>query len=173
VSTLALFSGAPVENVDSTDAQCTPRDLALELGVWGIDPCTNPRSHVQALVKCMLERGEDGLAHSWCDERGVPWSAFVNGPYSEPLPWCQRLRAHDAPWCSLWKLDTTTEWFRQLLAPGPRGQLASWAPFRARLRFERPGNCGAADFTSVLVWRDWTPPDAVKARLWMPVERVS
>jgi hypothetical protein len=156
VSTLALFDRAPTGNVDSTDAQCTPRDLALELGRFDLDVASNPRSHIQADRAYMLERGEDGLA--------LPWfgSVWCNGPYSDPLPWCQRLRAHSGPWCALWKLETTTAWWRELMAAG-----ASWAPFRARLTFERPGNVGSANFCSVLVWRDWTPSDAVKARLWL------
>lgn len=142
---------------DTTDAQCTPRDLALALGPFETDPCSNPRSHVQARLRYMLERGQDGLR--------LPWFGltFVNGPYSDPLPWCQRLRAHHEPWVGLWKLDTTTRWFAELMAAE-----ATWAPFRARLKFERPGNCGAANFSSVLVWRDWTPPAEVLTRLWEP-----
>ncbi len=155
MSTLALF---PIEQSDgSTDAQCTPRDLALELGRFDLDVCSNPRSHILTDSSYQLERGEDGLS--------LPWfgSVWCNGPYSDPLPWCQRLLAHDGPWCSLWKCDTTTEWFRQLKASG-----AGHATFRSRLRFERPGNCGSADFTSMLVWRGWNVPRAVADRLWMP-----
>lgn len=157
MTTLSLFA-EPIAD-GSTDAQCTPLDLALELGEFDLDPCSNPRSHIRAAVTYMLERGFDGLAMRWAPL----WSVFVNGPYSNPLPWCQRLRAHRGPWCSLWKLDTTTAWFAELMAAG-----ATWAPFKKRLRYERPGNCGSADFPSVLVWRDWQPSDAVLARLWTP-----
>lgn len=155
MTSLALFPHVVAD--DSTDAQCTPRDLADELGAFDLDPCSNPRSHIRALRSYQLERGEDGLALPWAG------SVWVNGPYSDPLPWCQRLRAHEAPWASLWKLDTTTEWFRVLMLSG-----ASWAPFKKRLRYERPNNCGSADFSSVLVWRDWEPSDAVLMRLWEP-----
>ncbi len=157
MSTLALFSREQSPDVDSDDAQCTPRDLALELGPFDLDVCSNPRSHMLAARSFMLENGQDGLSEPWSG------SVWCNGPYSEPLPWCERLRAHKEPWCSLWKLDTTTAWWRQLMTAG-----ASWAPFRARLKFERAGNCGPANFTSVLVWRDWQPSEAVQARLWMP-----
>jgi hypothetical protein len=152
--TLALFPTIAADG--STDAQCTPRDLALDLGAFDLDPCSNPRSHVQASTRYMLEAGQDGLS--------LPWfgSVWCNGPYSNPLPWCERLRDHDGPWCSLWKLDTTTRWFAELMSAGAR-----WAPFRQRLRYERPGNCGSADFTSVLVWRDWQCPEAVARRLWL------
>lgn len=155
MSTLALF---PLTVPDgSTDAQCTPRDLALALGRFDLDVASNPRSHIQAERAFMLERGEDGLAEAWSG------SLWCNGPYSDPLPWCQRLRAHGGPWASLWKLDTTTAWFAELMAAG-----ATWAPFRKRLRFERAGNCGSADFASVLVWKDWKPSKAVLAMLWAP-----
>jgi hypothetical protein len=139
----------------STDCQCTPRDLARELGWFDLDPCSSPRSHIQARKTYQLERGEDGLALPWIG------SVFCNGPYSDPMPWCERLRDHDGPWCSLWKLDTTTKWFRVLMQSG-----AHWAPFRSRLKFERPGNVGCANFSSVLVWRDWQPSEAVMLRLW-------
>lgn len=144
-----------------TDAQCTPRDLADELGDFDIDPCSNPRSHIHAARSYQLERGEDGLAGAW---EGSVW---CNGPYSDPMPWCARLRAHAGPWCSLWKLDPTTKWFATLLAGGPNGEKASWAAFRKRIRFENPGNTGGAKFPCVLVWRDWAPPLAIVDRLWM------
>jgi hypothetical protein len=163
VTTLALF---PLTIADgSTDAQCTPRDLALELGTFGLDPCSNPRSHIRALRTYQLERGEDGLSLPWTLGGNTPCSVFVNGPYSDPLPWCERLRAHEAGWCALWKADFTTEWWRQLMASG-----AMWAPFRKRLTFEKPGNCGTANFCSVLVWKDIELSEAVMARLWMPTD---
>ena len=152
---LSGCTGIVTEEDPSTDAQCTPADLAADLGAFDLDVCSNPRSLIRAARAYMLERNEDGLALPWAG------SVWCNGPYSDPLPWCVRLRAHDAPWCSLWKLDTTTRWFAELMAAG-----ASWAPFRKRLRFGRPGNKSAADFASVLIWRDWTPPDAVLSRLW-------
>lgn len=157
MSTLALFSREQLPEVDSTDAQCTPRDLALDLGRFDLDVCSNPRAHILADRSFMLERGEDGLAEVW---RG---SVFCNGPYSDPLPWCERLRAHVDPWCALWKLDPTTQWHRELIAAG-----CTWAPFRARLRFERPGNCGSADFPCALFWRSWKPSRAVLRWLWKP-----
>lgn len=154
MSQLALLSGVRPDG--STDAQCTPRDLAHDLGAFDTDPCSNPRSHVVARTRYMLEAGQDGLALPWVG------SVWCNGPYSDPLPWCQRLRAHDGPWASLWKLDPTTRWWAELMASG-----ASWAAFRARLRFERPGNVGVANFASVLVWRGWQLPPAIAARLWI------
>lgn len=162
MSQLALIPRTPGE-VDSTDAQCTPRELALALGRFDLDVCSNPRSHIVADRAFMLENGDDGLAEPWTRADGSPATLWCNGPYSYPDPWCKRLRAHEGSWCALWKLETTTEWFRQLMASG-----ASWAPFRMRLRFEKPGNVGGADFCSMLVWKDWTPSADVMSRLWLP-----
>jgi len=164
MSTLALFPRELAESVDSTDAQCTPRDLALDLGRFDLDVCSNPRSHILADRSFMLERGEDGLASRWTRPDGSPASVWCNGPYSHPDPWCERLRWHNAPWCALWKLETSTEWFRQLMA-----NCDAWAPFRHRIEFERPGNCGVANFCSMLVWGGgWKPSKTVLARLWSP-----
>jgi hypothetical protein len=168
MSTLALFDTALVPTVLSTDAQCTPRDLALALGRFGVDPCSNPLSHILSDRTCMLERGQDGLADPWTvdgTDSTDPTSVWCNGPYSKPFPWCERLRWHRAPWCSLWKLETTTAWFREALADGPNGYGAQWAPFASRLAFVRNGNVGSAEFCSVLIWRDWTPPAEVAAML--------
>jgi hypothetical protein len=160
MTSLTLFP-MPVAD-DSSDAQCTPRTLALDLGDFDLDPCANPRSHIRARVRYMLEQGHDGLSLPWTG------SVFVNPPYSAPLPWCERLRAHPGAWCALVKLDPTTRWWAQLMGAG-----AWWAPFRARLAFERAGNCGCADFPSALIWRGWTPPAAVLARLWSPRSEAS
>jgi hypothetical protein len=150
------MNATSIIGIDSTDAQCTPADLAADLGWFDLDPCSNPRSHIRARATYSLEAGQDGLTLPWF---GI---VFCNGNYSNPLPWCERLAAHRAPWCSLWKLDPTTRWFALLANAG-----ASWAPFRKRLAYERPGNCGVANFASVLVWRDFDVPDAVKRRLWL------
>ncbi len=151
---LALIAREPLQE-ESTDAQCTPRDLALDLGPFDLDVCSNPRSHILASRSYMLEHGQDGLAEEWT---GL---VYCNGPYSDPLPWCERLRAHQEPWVALWKAEFTTAWFRELVRSG-----ANWAPFKQRLKFERAGNVGSADFCSVLFWKDWTPSKAVASRLW-------
>jgi len=163
VTTLSLFQRDPVSEVDSTDAQNTPRELALALGVFGIDVCTNPRSHIRSFKTFMLEHGQDGLAEPWTLSPGGPAaSVWCNGPYSDPLPWCERLARHTGPWAALWKLDTTTRWFDVLMRA-----CDAWACFRDRITFERPGNCGTANFSSVLVWGGgWVPPLELAPYLW-------
>ena len=160
---LALIPRTASE-VDSTDAQCTPRPLALALGRFDLDVCSNPRSHILADRSLMLENGDDGLTHTWDRPDGLPALVFCNKPYSYPDPWCERLRFHRGEWVALPKFDPTTKWWRNLMAPRPW-----WAPFRQRLKFEKPGNVGSADFVSALVWtRGWEPSREVRAMLWAP-----
>lgn len=175
MTSLSLFPSELAALADSTDAQNTPRDLALDLGRFDLDVCSNPRSHILADRSFMLERGEDGLALPWTVVSYGDWSGpetrpakvWCNGPYSDPLPWCERLSDHDGAWVALWKLDPTTAWFRRLVI-NRNGPPTHWAPFAKRLAFERAGNVGSADFPSVLVWRRWQPPKAVLARLLTP-----
>ena len=158
MSTLAMFPSDLIAAADSTDAQNTPRDLCIELGWFDLDVASNPRSNLQARSSYQLERGQDGLALPWVG------SVWCNGPYSNPLPWCERLACHQAPWAALWKLDSTTAWFSVLVRAAD-----AWAPFRKRLTFERAGNSGTADFSSVLAWGNgWTPSASVLQRLWTP-----
>ncbi len=149
---------ALVENVDS-DSWCTARDLARLLGHFSTDPCSNPRSHIRADQRFMLENGDDGLKRSW------GYSVFLNFPYSKPLPWCERLAAHGGPAVVLPKLDPTTVWWSVLIDSG-----YTYAPFRDRQKFERPDKPPlTANFPSALLWRDWTPSPALLELLWKPV----
>lgn len=155
-ATLALFPRDQVGAVDSTDAQNTPADLCEALGEFDLDVASNPRSMIRAKRHYTLEAGDDGLA--------LPWSGSVwcNGPYSDPLPWCERLAAHDGPWAALWKVDPTTTWWRVLMTAAD-----GFGLFKRRLAFVRDGNCGVANFSSVLFFGGgWRPPGAVAHRLW-------
>ncbi len=140
----------------TSDDWCTPKHLADALGPFDLDPCSNERSHVQARRRFSLDAGEDGLMSRWIG------SVFVNGPYSDPLPWCKRLRDHDGPWCALWKLDPTTRWWAALMESMP-----TVAPFRKRIRFEGDKSM-TANFPSVLVYSAWRPPLALRPYLWLP-----
>jgi DNA N-6-adenine-methyltransferase (Dam) len=96
-----------------TDKYCTPKWLADRVGCFDTDPCTNPLAHIIATTKYMLEAGHDGLTLPW---HGRVW---MNHPYSDPLPWMNKLTyEHAVGRCTeslvLAKLDTSTEWWRVL-----------------------------------------------------------
>jgi len=105
----------------SSDACFTPRDIVEGVrealgGSIETDPCWHPDSYVDDSGTRYdgRERG-DGLAREW---RGALW---MNPPYSKPLPWARRFRAHadtGARCVALVKLDPTTEAWRTLNARG-------------------------------------------------------
>lgn len=130
------------QGVRLSDTWCTEKALCDALGEFDLDPCSNPRSQVKATVSYMLERNENGLE--------LPWhgSVYCNPPYSDVMPWAERLIAHDDSWVALLKLDPTTAWFKTL------ANHANWRPFRRRIKFERPDKPPlTANFPSVLFWR--------------------
>lgn len=143
----------------STDEWCTPKWLAEALGPFMTDPCSNASSHVQADYLYSLDGGtlrSDGLATTW------DGSVFCNPPYSNPLPWCLKLRDHAGPWCALLKLDPSTKWWAALMEASP-----TVAPFRKRIKFEGDKSM-TANFPSVLVYSAWRPPIALRPHLWLP-----
>lgn len=118
-----------------TDAYVTPLWLAKRVGTFCTDPCTNPRSHIEAVFKFMLENGDDGLGRPWF---GRVW---MNHPYSAPLPWVTKLHAERAAGrCTesivLAKLDTSTDWWRTLTDPR-HGAFDAWT-FRKRINYDVP-----------------------------------
>lgn len=155
-ATLSLFPEELARGADSTDAQNTPADLCEQLGEFDLDVASNPRSLIRARRHYCLEHGDDGLAMPWVG------SVWCNGPYSDPLPWCERLARHGGPWAALWKVDPTTRWWGVLAANAD-----GFGLFRKRLAFVRAGNVGSADFSSVLFFGGgWVPSAPVAARLW-------
>jgi len=157
--------------MSATDNWCTPKWLTDLLGTFDLDPCSNDKSTVQARYFCQLGDthpavlGTDGLALDW-----KTWSVFVNPPYSNPLPWCRKLRDHNGPWCALLKLDPSTRWWAALMEASP-----TVAPFRKRLTFEStPASESVsakgmtANFPSVLVWSAWRPSAELASHLWLP-----
>ena len=53
---------------------CTPAKYAAAVGVWDLDPFSNPRSHIVARESCQLERGDNGLL-----EPGNPGAYLLAG----------------------------------------------------------------------------------------------
>ena len=148
----------PKRNADEqSDNWCTSLALANAVGEFHLDPASNSRSHIRAQKKYCLEDGQDGLALP------LEGSVFLNPPYSNPLPWCERLRYHKSPWVALVKLDPTTKWWAALMAG-----CSGWAPFRSRLKFERPDKPPfTANFPSALVWYERRQACKLSIQLWM------
>ena len=88
-------------------------DLVLKLGPIDFDPCSNPWSLVPAMVRLSKHEGQDGLAYPWPKRLWPGALAFVNPPYSDPLPWAQRCveaGTNGIEVIGLWKLDPSTKW---------------------------------------------------------------
>lgn len=121
---------------------CTPKWLAEKLGPFDLDPCSNPRSHIEADTRCMLEDGGNGLSD---DRPGSYRSAafyglahehtrvFVNPPYAhgQVIRWVRHY-AHTR-WCFLLRFDPSTDWFVELyrqtsLVCVPRGRRVNFEP---------------------------------------------
>jgi hypothetical protein len=110
---------------------CTPKWLAELIGPFGLDPCSNPRSHVEAGVRMMLERGQDGLAFG--NVAYPETRVFINPPYAQDsvIRW---FRAYQhTRWCFLLRFDPSTDWFEQIydaaeLVAVPRGRRVNFEP---------------------------------------------
>lgn len=154
--------------MSATDSWCTPRWLTDLLGRFDLDPCSNAQSTVQAGYQCSLDGSGtlgDGLTARWGS-----FSVFVNPPYSNPLPWCLKLRDHAGPWVALLKLDPTTRWWAALMEATP-----TIAAFRKRLKFDSTPTSEAvsakgmtANFPSVLLYSAWRPSKELAEHLWLP-----
>ncbi len=109
------------------DAFCTPMWLCELFPRVDLDPCSNPRSHVDSLARYILELGQNGLKLPW---RG---SVYVNPPYSDVLPWalrCLEPAVTDAG--VLVNVDSSTMWWAALT------RLGNLFLFRKRIPFEPP-----------------------------------
>jgi len=56
-------------------AWCSPLSITSAVGTFDADPFTNPRSTLDARIKCMLERGDDGFGF---DRRGIRGTLYRN-----------------------------------------------------------------------------------------------
>lgn len=124
----------------STDADrgswCTPKWLAEMIGPFDLDPCSNPRSHIVAGRRVMLEGGDDGLVphQGGVKLRVADWSrVFINPPYANGsvLRWFDAYK-HTA-WCFLLRFDPSTEWFAEVydaasLIAVPKGRRVNFEP---------------------------------------------
>lgn len=112
------------------DGWNTPSWLCDLLPNVDVDPASNPRSNIKARVTYSLEAGQDGLAEKWF---GLVW---VNPPFSNILPWADKLHAeirhiHGAGF--LVNTDSSTQWWRALI------KLLPWRfDFSKRIQFSPP-----------------------------------
>lgn len=134
---------------EGRDSWCTPKWIADLLGKYDLDPCSNPRSHIQAQRKLMLEDGSDGLyphlgAGGYCFSRGKDRSqlvdvvnekcfTFINPPYArgEVIKWVKHWRHTRFTYLLRW--DPSTDWFEELICHCTH----VWFPAR-RINFEPP-----------------------------------
>lgn len=132
-----VFGGSGTD--EERHSTCTPEWLAKLIGKVRLDPCSNPRSHIESVVRCMLENGGDGLwktppgefciferrpgsfctydeTHGLClgmaDEA---YDVFINPPYGrgEVEKWIEHYGHTRFIFLLKWSPDT--EWFAQLL----------------------------------------------------------
>lgn len=122
------ISVAAIEEADAfaRDSWCSPSPIAKLLPPRDqlMDPCSNPRSHVDAIIKIMLETRGDGLAEPW--GRGL--FVYINAGFSNLLPWAEKLEREiaDAKMfprkpeksirgvCYMTNHDHSTRWFQKL-----------------------------------------------------------
>lgn len=120
---------------------CTPKKWADLIGSWGLDPFSNPRSHIVSSRSCQLERGDNGL------EPGPPGTyriggrvfrataatrVFIQPPYEivhEAISHYGHTR-----FCALLRFDPSTDWFLRLR----RLTKLFAVPLAERFEFEPP-----------------------------------
>lgn len=157
-------------------AYCTPKWLADAVGAWDLDPFANPRSHVVAERRCMLETGGNGLL-----------DAAVAGSYSAP-PAFGRADANTRVWvqppydiveevlahyghtrfCALLRFDASTRWFqtlyrlaalvcvprlRRIEFEPPPGVVASKNPYPHALFYARAEDATPRVLRACIAWR--------------------
>lgn len=126
-------------------AYCTPKKYAIAAGPWDLDPFTNPRSHVVAAARCMLEDGGDGFgdrsqAGVYRTGEGVELGiatettrVWIQPDYRFVLEAIEHY-GHTR-FCALLRFAPDTEWFERLW---PRVAVVA-IPFGERIAFEIEG----------------------------------
>lgn len=160
-------------NEDGRGSWCTPRWLADLIGRKRLDPCGNPRSHVEADHIVSLEMGGNGLYGEGRLNYGPGWylhenhvlhadeftETFINPPYGrgEVSRWVRHYRHTDFTY--LLRFDPSTEWFGELI---PFCNFV-WFPIGRRIEFEPPPGVKASKnpFPHALYLRE-EPNEALK-----------
>jgi hypothetical protein len=76
---------------------CTEARWAGYVGAFDLDPFTNPRSHIEAAVHCMLERNDNGFGLELGGKRtpGEYVARYTSRPELRPLGKGELARRHD------------------------------------------------------------------------------
>lgn len=166
---------------------CTPEKYARAVGSWDLDPFSNPQSHIEASIRCMLENGGDGFGGS--DEPGCYRSGrdltgiaddttrvWLQPDYARGV--VERVVAHyrHTRFCALLRFAPETGWFESLW---PRVRVIA-VPLE-RLPFETPdgieianadeGEDRGAPFPHVFYYADARDITAAIARLCILLSR--
>lgn len=131
---MTVIVDAPVRVNDDLGTPAWILERVRSIGPIALDPCSNPWSRVDARVTLSKHDGEDGLARRWSTIVEPPALAYVNPPYSNPKPWCERIieAADDGlEVVALLKLDPSTQWSATL-----RSRPRAVCDFHRRISFD-------------------------------------
>lgn len=132
-------------------AWCTRREVADAVGPWMLDPFSNPRSHIVAGHRCMLEDGGDGFGdgspgmfRAGGDSfpmRATPdWRVWLQPPYAKG--WVDRVLDHygHTRFCALLRFDPRPPWFDRVYALASYVVLLKCSDFDAPPGVSDPGS---------------------------------
>ena len=127
-----------VETIErDNDSLCTPEwilERVRKVHPIGLDPCSNRWSKVGARVSVTKLYDADGLSVDWSTIGSGDESIWLNPPYSDPLPWCERFAKYCSdriPGFALVKNDPSTRWSAVL-----RQVRTAQCDFTKRVKFE-------------------------------------
>lgn len=147
-------------------AWCTPKALAIAVGPWDVDPFSNPRSHVLAIARCMLENGGDGfgdgsgpgsyrVSNRPAEYAGANTRVWIQPPYERGFVVDVVDHYKHTRFCALLRWSPDVDWFAKLW---PHVKAVAF-PIGARLEFEpppgvEPSGDGGAPFPHALLYAD-------------------
>jgi hypothetical protein len=140
---------------------CTPKPIATAVGPWDVDPFSNPRSHVLAANRCMLENSGDGfgdgsgpgsyrVANREAEYAGPDTRVWLQPPYEIVLDVVDHYK--HTRFCALLRWSPDVVWFKRLW---PHVTVVAF-PLE-RIPFEPPPGTetsGGAPFPHALLYAD-------------------
>ena len=174
--------------MSARDSWCTPRWLAIALGKFDLDPCSNMFSWVDSPRFLTPDVGDNGLppdtepgAYLWQPPDQLDPTlhrvsqmdrVFINPPYSrgQVLRWVRHWASSNFTFLLRW--DPSTRWYTELMCCTS----LVWFPHR-RIDFEPPPGITASSnpYPHALYFKFRPPPDvftklANLGRFWYPGE---